>query len=123
MKEEIIPYFFLTPNDGYVIGTPKCIAQTDKTFEVNFNDFARNYSLQEKLGLKSLVSKDLLTLYSNPLEERKFQEKIANYLSECATNEIGKNLSKRYLLRNGLIRIIITNNELKEKVRCSLGEN
>ncbi|MDA3855607.1 MAG: hypothetical protein PF569_05075 [Candidatus Woesearchaeota archaeon] len=117
-----MPYFFLTSNNDYVIGTPRSVAQSDKTFELKFSNFARNYNLQNSLELLSPVSIKSQMKSNHSLMIRDLEEEVASYIITHINDKKKQITSRDYLLNNGILRIFVSNNELRDKVRYSLEE-
>ena len=113
-----VPYFFLI-NGDYVIGTPKGIAQSETAIDIPFHDLANNYDLQVKLHLASaaFIRPVWNPPLAYPLRGQKLVEHVAGYLSAFADNHLEQNERRHYLVNNGLVRILVTNDKLRDEVR------
>ncbi|MDP2749790.1 MAG: hypothetical protein Q8O89_03085 [Nanoarchaeota archaeon] len=98
------PHLFIVTND-YVLGTPRGIASCDKTIDMTFLDFAKNYELQTKLKLVTVIS------------ENQGSKAFAGYLSAFASDSVEQQQRRDYLTNNGLVRLLVTNDKLFESIR------
>lgn len=117
VKDETMPYFFLV-TDEYALGTPKGIISSDRTRDVPFNEFARNYELQERLRLLSTVF--LKPNWNSPLaypsEGNVLLNDVACYLAAFAEDSKESKLRKKYLTSNGLVRILVIDDKLRKEL-------
>jgi hypothetical protein len=112
------PAFFLV-TERYALGTAEGISNSDRTIDVGFHDLARNYNLQSKLNLLSavLLRPAWNTPLSLPMEGRELVEHAATYLGSFTDDREEKEQRINYLVKNGLVRILVTDPDLLEEVK------
>jgi len=121
-KENTTPYFFLI-NEKYIIGTPRSMSASDQTMDVKFNDFATDWDLQKKLNLGSYLMESLwVGSCAHPFNEKKLIDGVAVYLAAFAANPEEEQQRRDYLMKNGLIRILIQDDKLKEELMSKTAE-
>jgi len=113
-----VTYYFLN-SKGYSLATPNGFASSERTIDIPFHDLANNYDLQEKLNMLSrvLIEPDVLPPLAYPLEGEKLIEGVAIYLAAFCDDPKERKQRREYLINNGLVRVLITNDVLLEKVR------
>ncbi len=117
--DENVPYFFLVDHERYAIGTSKGIASSEKSIDISLESLANNYELQVKLNLLSAV---LLKPAWNPpitypMEGEELLKHTAFYLSSFTSDQKEQDRRNNYLLNDGHIRILITDDKLLEEVK------
>lgn len=115
-------YFFLiTPE--YVIGTPAGIAKSEKTVDILFDDFAKDTGLQEKLKLLSVVlaKPDVLPPLAYPLVGEELKNGVATYLAAFYGEPEEKTQKRDYLRNNGLVRILVIDDKLRQEIKSNEG--
>jgi hypothetical protein len=114
-------YFFLF-SDKYIIGTPSGMNASDRTIDMPFQDLAENYDLQVKLKLVSavLIHPDMRPPVAYPMVGRELHQAVAWYLSSFAGDHVKQQQREDYLLNNGLVRILITDEALRQEVMPTL---
>jgi len=112
------PYFFLI-TERYVLGTPKGMTASDRTMDIPFHNLANNYDLQAKLQLGSMVflRPAWRPPLAYPMRGRELVENTAIFLAAFCEDQTEREQRKTYLVNNGLVRILITDDVLREEVR------
>ena len=115
--KDATPYFFLV-TEQYVLGTPRGIPDSDRTIDILFHDLARNYELQTKLNLASaaLIRPVWNPPIAHPMKGRQLIEHVAVYLAAFCDDPQQKEQRKDYLINNGLVRILATDDKLKQEL-------
>jgi len=111
---ETAPYFFII-DKKYSIGTPKAIAPSDRTIDIPFEDFAKNYDLQCKLKLASAAF--VKPSHGSLPKSQKLVESVAFYLAAFCEDHEEQNRRIDYLINNGLVRILFTDDDLKSRIK------
>jgi hypothetical protein len=115
-QDNNVPYFFLI-NEGYAVGTPKAMAESDRTFDIPFKDLAVNYDLQYQLGFLSVAFiKPAWKSLTVPGTEEELLRGTAFYLSFFTTDPQEREKKRKYLVDDGPVRILIKNDKLKEEI-------
>lgn len=107
-----IPHFFLV-SDNYCIGTSKGIADSNQSVDLSFRELVENYELQVELRMAS-------AMWANPRgrKKRNSYEMTAGYLAAFASDSSEVERRREYLDNNGLVRILVHNDDaLLEKVK------
>ncbi len=128
--QDTTPYFFLVW-EKYTIGTPRGISASERVIDISFNDLIDDYNLQNKLGLLgAALLKPAFPLINEAFgvgvgnggvrEKEKRIDMNACYLSSF--NKENYDGSMQYLKDNGLIRILITDDKLKQELQLSHGK-
>ncbi len=94
-------YFFMVAQE-YTIGTPDGIGDSHRTIDTSFENFVQDAALREKLRIPG-ISSDCYRF-------------LAVYLASFCKNPEESERRKNYLLNNGLLRILITDPKLMERV-------
>ena len=117
-QKDNTPYFFLV-TEQYVLGTPRGMATSDKTIDIPFQNLAENYDLQIKLNLGSAVfiKPVVLPPLAYPMQGSELHNAVAVFLSAFADDPTEQQQRKNYLVNNGLVRILVTDDTLREEVR------
>lgn len=110
---------FLHISDKYVLGTPQGIAQSSKTFDMPFYDFAKDADLQEKLGLLSYVLKKPVfpPPLSRPLYGQELHSGVAGFIAAFSEEETVRQQRREYMMNNGLVRILVADRQLREELK------
>jgi len=115
-----MPLVFLI-TDTYTIGTPIGIHSSPRTRDMRFFEFSHNYQLQKMLCLPSRYfiepTKGYREVWSGrdqPLVGRELAEAVAYFLAEFTQDPIKKEQAVTYLKDNGLVRILVTDDTLRE---------
>ena len=110
-KTQKVPNFYLiTPE--YAIGIPDSIEESARTIDLRFNDLADNHEVQTALRLLSSI---FLEGKRNPYSKEERRNYTAAYLS--AFNSGSEINGKPYLMNNGLLRILITDEEMLAQIK------
>jgi hypothetical protein len=112
------PYFFLF-NEKYIIGTPIGIGASERTMDIHFHDFARNYELQAKLKLASaaLIRPAYRRPIAYPLEGQELVDSAAGYLAAFAQDSQEQSKRRAYLKNDGVVRILLTDDTLRAEIK------
>ncbi len=112
-----VPYFFLV-TEQYVLGTSEGIAASDRTIDVNFSDLANSYDLQTKLRLASsaLIKPEWSPPLAYPLQGAELIEGVAGFLAAFTDDPVESRHKRDYLINNGLVRILFTDDGLRQQV-------
>jgi len=115
-KNTIPDYFLIT--EKYKIGTPKSIPASDKTIDILFYNLAKDFDLQTKLRLSTKI---LVTPPGNQplkyhLKGKNLIESVAVYLSSFQNNPHEYKQRKEYLSNNGLVRILLDDDNLRKEL-------
>ena len=89
-----------------MIGTPKGIAASNRTIDIRSDDFFKDTNLQERLGI-------------DPICLNGSRRALAVYLAAFSNSagDSGKiDRDTNYFLANGVVRILITDDTLREKL-------
>ncbi|MDO8516884.1 MAG: hypothetical protein Q7S33_02055 [Nanoarchaeota archaeon] len=109
-QNENMPYFFLISNK-YTLGTPRGIAISERTIDILFHDLAHNYKLQTKLNLASAM------LFGRGID---LVSHTASYLAAFANNPNEEGQRRDYLVNNGIVRILVKDDILRDEVRKAI---
>jgi hypothetical protein len=96
------------------------MAASDKTIDIPFQDLAENYDLQSKLKLASCVfiKPDVgYARFDKPLTEEELHKSVAGFLSAFARDPADQKQRREYLLNNGLVRILLIDDALREEFK------
>ena len=117
VKTEKVPYFFLVTEE-YALGLPRVIDASDNTWDVKFEDLAKDYDLQEKLKLASaaFIRPHFRPPICYPSVGRELVEHVAGFLAAFTDNAAESKQIRNYLVNNGLVRILVTNPKLKRNL-------
>ncbi len=112
------PFFFLV-TEQYALGTPRGMAASERTIDMPFHDLTKNYDLQAKLKLASIafIKPAWNPPFAYPMEGQELITHTAVYLASFTDDSQEKEQRMNYLVNNGLIRILITDDSLQEEVR------
>lgn len=116
-----VPYFFLV-TDKYIIGTSKGMESSERTIDISFKKFVDNNVLQEKLHLLSCVLANPSVTYAKPpytkpLSLKRLRQGVVDYLNSFSENFAESEQKRKYLMKNGLIRVLITDDILREDIK------
>ena len=113
--------YFLV-EEKYVLGVPESITSTERTIDILFNDFARNTEMQKKLKLLSSVFAEPYVSYplSMPLAPEEIRSGVAGFLSAFIGDQEKRKRGREYLMNNGILRILIEDDRLREEVNSIL---
>lgn len=111
------PYFFLV-TEQYAIGTSGGIEKSERTIDVSFDEFAQNIGLQKKLHLGSTVLAEPVwnPPLAYPLRGDELKKGVATYMAAFSDNPQERKRRENYLMNNGLIRILVTDDELRKEI-------
>ena len=116
MTEDKNPYFFLI-TDKYVMGTPTAIvSKSYRTIDIPFYNIATSGELQRELSLLSAKMIRPTDFYEDAISI------TAGFLSAFEEDKIKREKIKNYLKKNGLVRILVTDDKLREEIKDTLGE-
>lgn len=115
-------YYFLISQGNYVIGTPGVIAASERTIDMNFEELAQNVELQGALNLASYAFARPVwnPPVAYPKTGRDLIEPTAFYLSSFGGSHEEREQKREYLLNNGIVRIFIENDSIKQKVDIAI---
>jgi hypothetical protein len=105
---EDTPHFFFIA-DEYIIGTKKGIASSGNNFDISAANLAVDSQLLMKLHLESLYARNL-----RHFGQRKVIDFFNFYLSSFTTNVSKRECKREYLDKNGILRILIRDPNLKK---------
>jgi len=100
-------YILITKN--YILATPDCFADSDRTQKIGFYELANDYELQCRLKLASCVLIKPLVRYADPLVGDELIRGVASYLSAFKNKIEDQNNVFNYLINNGELKILWVN--------------
>ena len=92
--------------DDYILGTPDCINQSDRTQDISAQALAQDYDLQSKMRLASAVFIRPDVSYAQPAAPNELLNKMAAFLADFKTDKAAQDEVRDYLMGDGMLRIL-----------------
>ena len=121
--EDPTPYYLFIDQSRFVLGTPRGIAQSERTIDLCFNDFAENPDLQEKLHIGSYIYARPLVHYAEPAEGEELIRCVAGFMSAFCSKEEEREQRRDYMLNNGLVRLLVLDDKLRSEIATVIALN